>query len=184
MGVNKVNYFVTRTLDRDIVINTDGTRSESVTTVIRNGSGSQDKNLPYRAYIRFVLPPGASVSGVSVDGAAVASETAAVASGFTTAGVALDVLPSTEKRLVVSYTENQPLSFGSSGAVLDVFTQKQPGVSGEEGRTTIRYPASWTAGIEERRAGSQTRDFIAKPGQLEYNTTLTRDTLTRIRFTK
>lgn len=196
VGVNKVNYFVTRTLERNITIHTDGTRTASITTTIKNSSGGKDANAPYRTYIRFVLPSGVSVTGVSVDGVAIASrkgaalpivpyvETATVASGQNAIGVALDVPSSKERTLVVSYTDPRPLSFGSSGAILDVFTQKQAGITGEKVATTITYPAEWTAGIEEQASTRQVRDFIAKPGQLKYNTTLTRDDLTRIRFTK
>lgn len=198
LGVNKVNYFVTRDLERGITVNADGTRSEKVALTLHNGSGAQDKIMPYRTYVRFVLPTGSTLGEVSIDGAPVAirknatsdivpyAEMATEASGLYSLGVALDVPPGGEKRLSVTYTQTNPLSFGAGGAILDVFLQKQAGVSGEHVRTTVTYPIGWTAGIEEvaNPAGSQLVDFIAKPDQLTYNTILVSDAITRIRFTK
>jgi hypothetical protein len=196
LGVNKVNYFVTRTLTRTIRIHDDGTRTETATIAIRNGSGQKDKNLPYISYIRFVLPPGTSVEEISIDGAPVRSrsgkglpvlpyiETSTVSSGWIAAGVAFEIPASAEKQLTITLTDPTPLQFGKSGAILEPFIQKQAGVSGETVHTIITYPGGWTAGLEDTGSYAGTRGFIAKQGQLEYNTTLTRDDLTRIRFTK
>jgi hypothetical protein len=196
LGVNKVNYFVTRKRTRTITIHDDGTRTESETIIIRNGSGSTDINLPYRMYMRFILPEGSSVDTITLDGVPVSThsgsglatlpyiETTSVASGLFTIGVALDVPASAEKKLMITYTDSRPLTFGKIGAVLDVFEQKQPGVSGQTEHTSVLYPSPWTAGVEDNGSQTGIGEFIAKPGQLEYNTTLTRDNLTRIRFTK
>lgn len=196
LGVNKVNYFVTRSLERDISVAPDGTRTETMTTTIHNGSSAKDKNLPYRVYVRFLLPNNSSVATISLDDTPVASrsgtkvpslpytEPSTVASGQFALGVALDVPASSEKKLTITYTELKPLPFGPSGTVLDVFTEKQPGIADENVYTQIRYPSEWTAGIEEHPTAQATQDFIAKQGQLEYNTSLATDALTRIRFTK
>ena len=196
VGVNKVNYFITRSLDRHIDVHPDGTRTEEATIAIRNGSGSQDKNLPYHVYLRFVLPPGLSFGSTAIDGVPVPirkigtpavvpySENSTVASGLFAVGVALEVPPGIQKHVTVSYTIDKPLSFGIGGAVFDIFTQKQAGITGENVHTIITYPTNWAAGIEDQRTLPAPSDFIAKPGQLEYNTNLTRDDLTRIRFTK
>lgn len=195
LSVNKVNYFVARSLDRTITIHADGTRAETVTVDFHNSAGAADKNLPYRTYIRFVLPPAATVENIIYDGQPVPArvegsplllpyaEMDSVASGLSTLGVAVDVPAGTQKKLTISYTEHTPMSFGTSGAVLDAFIAKQPGISGESTHTTIMYPSGWTAGVEDANNGTAP-DFIAKTGQLGYNTILTRDSLTRIQFTK
>ncbi len=196
LGVNKVNYFVTRSLDRIITVNPDGTRTESMTITFHNASGTQGEHLPYLVYDRFELPPDASVGAITLDDAiistrsAVASpsavpyiESTPVASGRFTVGVAFVVPPASDKRLTVTYTENQPLRFGPAGAVFDDFVAKQPGISGETAHTVIRYPSGWVAGIEETGRRSPT-GFIAKLNQFEYNTILDVDAITRIRFTK
>ena len=190
MGVNKVNYFVTRTLDREITAQPNGNISETATLTLKNASG-QNNGASYRTYIRFVLPSNVAVVGVTVDGAPVQTrkettepptfpylERTDVTSDSYTLGVGLDIPAGSEKQLAITYTRDSVVRFGDEGAVVDVFLQKQPGVSGTPVRTVIRYPAAWTAGVE----GAE--DFIAKTGQLEYNTVLDRDHLTRIRFTK
>jgi len=194
MGVNKVNYFVSRTIDRTITVIPDGTRSESTSVLFKNTS-TQEPRLPYRAYVRFILPQSSVMGGVAIDGIPVPTkkgstvtlpyiESSPVASGAFTIGVALDVPAGTQKKLVISYTGSQPLLFGQNGAVFDVYTGKQPGISDTPMHTTILYPAGWTAGIVDPGTVGSSQDFIAKQGQLEYNTILTRDQLTRIRFTK
>ncbi len=196
LGVNKVNYFVSHAVDRKISVNPDGTRSETIAMTIKNAATDSDNNLPYRAYIRFLVPSGSSVAAVTVDGQPIPerkgngasalpyAETVPDASGFLSVGVALDVLPSSQKQIVLSVNNAVPLVFGKNTSVLDVFTGKQPGVSDTTLRTSIAYPAGWTLGIEGNGETENGQGFIAKQGQLEYNMVLTRDALVRIRLTK
>jgi hypothetical protein len=190
MGVNKVNYFVSRIVDRQVTVNTDGAISETVTETIKNTSG-QDSGLSYRMYLRFLLPADVSVAGVMFDGVKVMSrkdtsttpslpylERTDLAGAAYVLGIGADIPAGHEKQLSMTYTRDHVVSFGAEGAVVDLFLQKQPGVSGTPVHTVIRYPAAWTAGVEGQE------DFIANTGQLEYNTVLDRDVLTRIRFTK
>ncbi|KKW12912.1 MAG: hypothetical protein UY48_C0007G0001, partial [Candidatus Gottesmanbacteria bacterium GW2011_GWB1_49_7] len=194
MGVNKVNYFIRRTITRQITIDQDGSLEEAVTLTITNTSGGEDGK-PYRTYVRFLLPQGSSVKSVVLDEAAIGPrqtnktplvlpyvDEISVLGESTVSAVALDILPGAEKQLTITYTL-PPLQFGSEGAILDLFDQKQPGVSGTPARTIIRYPHVWTAGMEDRE-GFSGREFIAKDGQIEYNTILDADELTRIRLTK
>ena len=190
MGVNKVNYFVSRTIDRQVTVNADGSISETVSLRFKNTSG-QDQNVPYRTYLRLMLPSDVSVSGVTIDGAAVGQrkdtakapsipylERTDVTSGSYVLGIGMDIPAGRETQLSLTYARSTVVRFGTSGAVVDFFVQKQPGVSTTPVHTVVRYPTAWTAGVEGQG------DFIAMPGQLEYNTILDRDILTRIRFTK
>jgi hypothetical protein len=164
--------------------------------IIRNTSG-QDRGLSYRTYVRFLLPSDVSVAGVTLDGAVVLSrkdtakisslpylERTDLASDSYVLGIGAEVPAGREIQLSITYTRDNVVRFGTSGAVVDLFTQKQPGVSATPVHTVLRYPPAWTAGLEEQASGGQAQDFIANAGQLEYNTVLNRDILTRIRFTK
>ena len=190
MGVNKANYFVTRTIDRTITIHTDESLSEMETITMKNASG-QENGLPYQVYVRFLLPPDVSVDGVVFDGIPVSArkdtttpvvlpylERTDNTSFWYTIGVGVNIPAGTEKQLTISYSRGEAVRFGSTGAVVDLFVQKQAGVSGTPVHTIVQYPAAWMVGVEEQG------DFIAKADQLEYNTILDRDSLTRIRFTK
>ncbi len=196
VGINKVNYFITRTLDRLVTINPNGSTSETATVTIKNTSG-QDRGLSYRTYLRFLLPPDVAVSGVRFDGVAVATrkdttkapnfpylERTDLTADSYVLGIGADIPPGSEKQISIVYTRDNVVHFSDSGAVVDLFTQKQPGVTATHVHTVLRYPAAWTAGLEEQESGAQPQDFIANPGQLEYNTVLDRDSLTRVRFTK
>jgi len=196
MGVNKVNYFISRTVERQITVNAGGDINETVSLAIKNTSG-QEQNLPYRTYLRFMLPSDVSVAGITIDGVIVPRrkdtakiptlpylERTDITSGSYVLGVGMDIPAGSQKQLSVTYSRKSAVRFGDSGAVVDIFIQKQPGVSATPVHTVVRYPASWTAGMEEQASGGGGMDFIANTGQLEYNTVLVRDTLTRIRFTK
>lgn len=196
MGVNKANYFVTRTVDRLVTINTSGSLDETVTMKIKNTSG-QDRGLSYRTYLRLLLPADVAVAAVTLDGVAVQPrkdttntphfpylERTDVTANFYVLGVGVDIPSGRETQLSITYTRDNVVHFGPSGTVVDLFVQKQPGVSATPVHTVLRYPAAWTAGLEEQASGTEGQDFIANAGQLEYNTVLDRDVLTRIRFTK
>lgn len=196
MGVNKANYFVERSIDREVTVNTDGTINQTVTVTIKNTSG-KDQGLPYRVYLRFLLSSDVSVSSVSVDGTKLSArkgtakipvlpylERTDTTSRFYVLGVGVDIPADSKKQISATYSRKNTVSFGESGAVVDLFVQKQPGVNDTPVHTVVRYPAAWTAGLEEQASGAGGQDFIAMPGQLEYNTVLDRDRLTRIRFTK
>ncbi|MCX6791592.1 MAG: DUF4012 domain-containing protein [Candidatus Gottesmanbacteria bacterium] len=199
MGVNKVNYFVSRIVDRQVTVSAGGTISETILETIKNAS-TQDQNLPYRVYLRLLLPPDVDVAGVKLDAVQVVPrkdtakaptipvlpylERTDVTSASYVLGIGMDIPAGHEKQLSITYTRNNIVSFGTSGAVVDLFVQKQPGVTGTPVHTVVRYPPQWTAGIEEQASGTGGQDFIANTGQLEYNMVLNEDRLTRIRFTK
>lgn len=193
LGVNKVNSFISRTIDRQITITQGAAVSESYSATIHNTSPVGEQGAPYRAYIRFLFPPLSSVDNITIDGETVTTRTgkdtnppyvekSVVSTGAFALGVAVDVPAGTEKKITITYTKDAPLRFSPDETTLDVYDQKQPGVTDAAVHTTVRYPAQWNAGILEEGTGGL--DFVANPGQLEYNTILTRDGLTRIRFNK
>ena len=196
MGVNKANYFVSRMIDRQITVRPDGSISETEIVTVKN-AGSADQGLPYRTYLRFFLPADAEVSAVTLDAVAVPSrknittvpslpyfERTDVPSDSYVLGIGMDIPAGSEKQVSLTYTRDHVVRFGAAGAVTDIFVQKQPGIRMTPVHTVVRFPADWTAGLEERASGGEMQDFIANAGQLEYNTVLDRDMLTRIRFTK
>jgi hypothetical protein len=141
--------------------------------------------------MRLLLPADVVITGVTLDGVPINPRTDTTkppvipyvertdtASSFYTLGIGLDVPAESTRHLSVTYTRADIVHFGADGAVVDLFLQKQPGVSGSPVHTIVQYPASWIAGMEGQG------DFIAHVGEIEYNTVLDRDTLTRIRFTK
>ncbi len=190
LGVNKGSYFIKRAVNRDVTIDAEGLIHEKAILTLTNTSGGASP-VPYRTYIRFFVPQGYSAGEVTLNGTLMRARTKEqkqpsfpyVEQIQGELGVALDVAPNSEARIAFAYDLRDPLVFGTSGALLELFDQKQPGVEGTAEHVTIQYPFTWTAGMEEVAAMADD-DFIAKEGKLEYNTILTRDVLTRIRLTR
>ncbi len=219
VGINKVNYFVKRSQIRQVTIGAQGEVEEVLTLGYRNTSppvSSNDTGAQptgggdYRMYTRFLLPVGASVSTITLDGTTLLVrdpkqkpppqyvEKVDVSSGQFALGVALDIPPGTERRLVIAYTLGPRLSFEQGKGAYELFEQKQPGVYDASYQAVIRYPAYLQAvpeflstqrlfdfGKEVLPGGApESGELVAKTGQLEYNTTLLRDEHVRINFLK
>lgn len=204
LGVNKANYFVKRSGTRQIAIGEDGIPTETVTLVYRNSASSDPAQGGgvYRSYLRFILPVDSQLSLVTLDAVKLEPrdsgqksppqppylETEVNAPGASVIAVAFDVPSGRESRLTLSYRRGSGLSFSPQGAIYELFMQKQSGVSSTSWQTIVKYPFFWsaTAEIENSSEGSvaDSKFFLAKEAQLEYNTTLVRDETIRVRFTK
>ncbi len=210
-SVSKVNYFINRHAVRQITITSDGSLSETYSVLFHNsanasaGGDGRGVGGAYRTYTRVILPADASISEVTLDGAPVPTrqkhtavpykEKSDSVVGSFVLGIVFDVNPGTTKQLTISYTRSKGLVFGANGAVLDLLLQKQPGVSDTVLQTIIRYPIFWRSLQDPSRSSafafssfgdkpSALATFLAKEGQLEYNTTILHDQVTRVRFTK
>jgi len=203
LSVNKVNYFVKRETLREISIAPDGTISETVSFTIRNTADvvpqGSERGIggSYVPYMRFFVPFDVRIGDVALDGMPVAvrnpkekgkpvlpyREEALTNSGLRGIGIAFEVQAGTRKTVRITFTHAKPLPFGRGGATLDLVYYKHPGVSDEIIRTVIRYPIYWKA-IYDNSMSHQDQTFLAKDGQLEYNSTILQDQLIRLRFTK
>jgi hypothetical protein len=134
-----------------------------------------------------------SINGVILDGIVVSprdsksknlpslpyTEKAEGPPGAQSLGVAFDVPPGHEKKVQILYNRRALLPFGRGGAILDLLWYKHPGISDTVVSTIVRYPVFWVA--TDENGGAQ---LIAKDGELQYNTTILFDQLTRIKFIK
>lgn len=193
LSVSKVNAFIKHNTHREIVIASDGTVTETLTMTITNTANDNEPGLggPYRTYIRFYFPTDGVIDDVTLDGVPVGergSSTAAGALPYTelveapektrALAAALEVAPGTDRRLRISYRRGikMPLPDRDS-SVLDVLQQKQAGLSDVAQTLTIHYPVFWKAKSE-----SEVVPQVAKDGELEYNTILSRDLVVRVVF--
>lgn len=64
LGVNKVNRFVEREVRKEVLIEEDGSVLSNLEIVYINGSTDKD----YKNYLRVMLPQGATITGISIDG--------------------------------------------------------------------------------------------------------------------
>ncbi|MFZ5845527.1 MAG: DUF4012 domain-containing protein [Patescibacteria group bacterium] len=200
LGVNKANYFVKRVVNLVVAIGEDGIPTETLTLTYRNTSTAEPAagGGIYRAYVRLIMPSDSQVSLVTLDGAKVPQrdesekkppswpyfeiEEEARGRGL---GVALAVPPAGVSRLTLTFRRSFGVVFGSGGGSYELFIPKQPGAGDTPGQIVIKYPIFWAA-IREREFSRpiEGQEFLAKPGVLEYNTTLSQDQNIRIKFLK
>ena len=199
MSVSKVNYFIKRSVVREISIQPDGTMAESYSLTLRNTSNdstsqeTQGVGGPYVPYIRFFVPDGVLVQDVTIDGIPIHTrnpkniasqqipyiETIQENPSLKGIGVAAQILPGTKHTIRITLSRIRPLPFGRGGTVLDLLYYKHPGIEDETVQTIVRYPVYWTV-VPEGRGQA----FLAKEGQLEYNSTILFDQIIRLHFTK
>ncbi|OGG24059.1 hypothetical protein A3A79_02585 [Candidatus Gottesmanbacteria bacterium RIFCSPLOWO2_01_FULL_43_11b] len=173
LGVNKANYFVTRQISRGVSIASNGVVSEKVTVSFENKSSGkpEDSGGIYRLYIRNMVPDKSEIEDVLFNGVPVEFDQA---SGVV--GVAVDIMPGSTGQLAISYKPGLNLQFQDGKADYEMFFQKQPGISDVSMVVTLEYPPFWEIKGEQ--------EFLAKGGHLEYNTTVTQDSLLRFTFIK
>jgi hypothetical protein len=199
MSVSKVNYFVKRSAVREININPDATMTESYSLTLRNtfedASSQSAKGIggSYISYVRFFVSEDVSVQDVTLDGVPIRTrspkavgvpripyiENIQEAAGVRVIGVAMEVPPGTKHTIRISFSRLHPISFGRGGATIDLFYYKHPGISDETVGTIVRYPIYWSIVPEQNGQA-----FLAKEGQLEYNSTILQDQIIRLRIIK
>lgn len=202
MNVSKVNYFIKRNSIRDITIGTDGSVTETVTVSLKNTvNQSADANTPgiggsYVPYMRFIVPAATTFVDVTLDNTSIVSKPLKYKTpplgpykeivdgpiGTKALGVVFDVAPGVERQIRVTYKHDAILPFGRGGVILDLVTYKHPGVSDNVAKTVIHYPTYWIA--TDETLTHNRLPFVAKDGELEYNTTISQDLFLRLKFIK
>ncbi len=196
LSVNKVNYFIKRTIRHDIVFAEGGLAAESIAVRLTNTSPGDDPKSgggTYRVYGRLIVPPDVAIDSVTLDGVAL-SEKSSKTKGpveppylvnegneeSRILGAALDVPRGQHRQLVVSYRRQVPLTFLGNRGAYDVFVQKQPGILNTDLIMGITFPIFWQA----KETSDGKLSFLANQTRLEYNTDLTENKQFTIRFQK
>ena len=187
LGVNKVNYFVKQEADSQVVINAAGDiRQETAVTLI-NTSTSQghDGGGEYKSYLRFLYPSDTELVSVSVDGQAIEqadpkkrdSTLSAVRverlDDSVAVGVPVLVGVHAQKQVIVT-TMRWGVITTKPASVYQFTLRKQAGVNSMPWHVSIQYPNTWSTNTDLK---------LAKPGVLEYNTDLARDSQLKVLFT-
>ncbi len=201
-GVNKVNYFIKRDENHTVAFQPDGSISEKLSIVYTNTAKTDSPGGGvYRNFSRIYLPPGTILSDITLDGNRIPTnpggigtvpyvEPSADQEGFSGISVVFDTPPGSSREITLHYIHEQTLSH--EGAIqYDLIHQKQPGLFHTSTKTLFTYPSGWTITGERIRtvvstlsAGERQDDFVAKSGQLEYNSSLLQDTYLRLTIRK
>lgn len=195
LSVNKVNYFLKRTIRQEVVFGEDGSVNESLEVTIKNNSPSGDATGggTYLTWTRFILPEDSVLTSVTLDGSPVSEKrtkskdiqlppyvvTEMTESGKTIA-VPYAVEPGRERKLTISYRRQQLLLFSNNAATYDLLIQKQPGMINTDVAVDVTFPIFWQpAGM-----GDGKQSFLANQSRLEYNTSLTENKQFTVKFSK
>lgn len=161
LGVNKANAFVNRRVEQKVVVDEKGTVTEQVTVRFKNDS----KDWPggdYVNYVRFLVPYGAILNGVTIDGkkqavvdaiidpylyedpnfkpptgleVETATEVKKTAFGF------LVVVPKgAYKTIILSYTLADGVTVSGQNVSYDLLYKKQPGTDHYVYSLSVQFP--------------------------------------------
>ncbi len=170
LGINKVNYYITRSLDQRVMVNNTGDVSEQVTVTYTNAS--KDYTWPgggYKNYLRFILPLNASLVKVMIDGQdqtivpAIEDFKQYEASNFvppaglevaredllgkTTYGFLINVPPNSKKTITVIYVLAQKISLDTITQQYSLDYFKQPGTDQYPYSFSLTYPSTFQPGV-------------------------------------
>jgi hypothetical protein len=166
IGANKSNYYLKRAIAQSVTIGNNGTVSATATITYDNTSSKTDKfGGDYKNYVRFVLPSGADLKSVSIDGIdkgiipAITNTTQYQAAFFAApseveiessqvdgkeaAGFLLTVPTQSTKTVVIAYTIPQTVNVGSAAFDYDLRLFKQPGTDMDPYSLTLNYPTKF-----------------------------------------
>lgn len=188
LGVNKVNYYLDRTLGEDVRILETGSVEHILTVTYKNRSSEDDPFAGvYKNYLRVYVPKESVLTGAEVNSLpltissdAVASSSSVVSTNereFTVLSHLLEVFPEEEKSLVLRYVSATPVSGPQIRYAMRL--DKQAGTGKDPVRVSIRYPKGWQAmgrsGTESDIAGISTA--VESINEITYNTNLSKDQL-------
>lgn len=166
LGVNKVNYFITRAVDQQATLTPLGDITGTDTLTINNTSKPTDPFAgTYAVYVRFILPLNAQMTGVSIDGQTQSVVPAVtdfltyekktftppiglevdkqVEEGKAVYGMFVSVAQQGTRKIALSYTLKQAIAVGAATATYSTIFFKQPGTEGIPYTFTFSYPPDY-----------------------------------------
>lgn len=201
-GVNKVNYFVNRDEIHSVAFGPAGDIAATLRVIYTNTARTDSPGGGvYRNYARIYLPADTIVSEIALDGIRVPTNTDGsgivpyvepVADAENLSGVAIvfDTPPGSSREISIQYQHARSLPVGNT-MQYDLLHQKQPGLFRTTTKTIFTYPPGWNitgerinALVSTLSAEGRQDDFVAKSGQLEYNSNLLQDTYLRLTIRK
>lgn len=195
MSVNKVNYFLKRSIHQSIVFDENGSASESVQVTIKNISPNDDKSGGgnYRTYSRWYIPDDAVLDSVTLDGEVIPERSVrknAIAlppyveslneEGSRIIAAAYDIGRGKERKITISYRRQRALPFVNNATTYDLLIQKQPGMLNTEVTTDITFPIFWSPQV----TGEGIVSFLAKQSRVTYNSDLSATKVIKLGFIK
>ncbi len=195
LGVNKVNYYVTRKLNDTVTIDEKGQINHTLVINYKNSSPENDTKASgaYKNYVRILLPAEAKLTAASIDEAPLELGSGTLASSSsvisqtvgdkTVVSHLIEVPPQQAQALTLSYAlETSDLE---AKPLYQYQIVKQPGTEADPFDLTVVYPASWQAmTTDEKKASVAGATTLVRESQITYNTTLSQDRVFKMKFSR
>lgn len=175
LGVNKANFFVSRSYNLDVEVDDEGNMRNILSVQFKNDS--QENVFPggtYKNYYQLFLPPEASLETVTKDGTLIENYDKKV-NMYQEIGILLEVKPKTITHLKIVYTRKKAVKKGRN--VYQLILQKQIGSSNSDFSLRIATPNS-------TKIVSQNFPVLVKDNFMIYNTSLSQDKIFFIELLK
>lgn len=172
LGVNKSNYYVTKSLNLDIQENSG--HLNKVLKIDYSNSAPINSQNSYKNYLRIVVPTDSVFSSVLIDGQPVNYEINDV-SGRREVGVMLEVPEDTKRTIEFYWSQQLNIAPGEEG-LYQFLLRKQGGTQSD--------PVFVNFGISGITDLSGVTGALTNGGAYSYNTTLTGDIITKLKINK
>jgi len=201
VGQNKSNYYVTRSIDHAVRIGENGGVEESVKVTYRNKSTETSAfGGAYKIYLRLLVPLGAKIRSVKLDGEeenivpavtdpeVFTKKTFVVPQGFEIEesteqgkqlfGFLVSIPTSSTRTVEVSYVLSETVSLADPLLQYDLLAIKQPGTAADPYRFSLSVPSSYHM--------LKSSDQVEKVGdnRINYATTLLEDRTLTLSFSQ
>ncbi len=180
MGVNKVNFFIKRTVKSRVNIGDEGAVAGTIAITYHNtstGDAAIAGGGTYLVYLRAYLPPDALVASTTIDGEDIPPQDTRTndhalpyrdsdetVDGSAVVSLAFTVPPGSARTVTIPYRRGLPVSFTQGKAEFAMVFRKQPGVVDTPLDLAIGYPGRWST-------DAPTESF-ANIREVRYNTLL------------
>ena len=175
LGVNKANFFISRSQQLHSDITGDGTITSRYTVIFKNDSFRDVfPGGPYKNYFQTLLPKDAVIQTVHIDEKQI-TRFDVIRSDFTTVGFLVEVPPQSIRKVQITYQLKRPITTGSS--VYQLIVQKQIGSANSDFQFSISLP-------QGTYVTNKNFNPVVKDNKILYNTTLSADKIFFIEFFK
>ncbi len=163
VGGNKANYYVNRVMSHTVRFDTQGTLQGAVAVTYQNKSGERSPfGGEYKNYMRFILPEGAELQSVFIDGEEQALLPAITNASFFASpdftppsgleveetvgfgksifGFYITVPMNSKKKITVSYRIPNAMNPGDAAFLYKLYLYKQPGTISNPYSLSVAYP--------------------------------------------
>ncbi len=200
IGANKGNYYLKRSIAQNVSISESGGVEETATISYENTSTKTSVfGGDYKNYLRFILPNGADLKSVRIDGretpitSAITNPSIFGQTGFVppkeleietteisgkeVVAFFLIVPVQTTKKVSITYITPQIISTALPAFSYDLRVLKQPGTDSDPYSLTLSYPSKFVPiGLN--------RDFVDLGGKVRYESKLNEDKNIKVQFSQ